>query len=224
MRGEKKNLIVVTYGFHPQEYFAEEVGKMIGRMNLENIISVKFTPKCMPERLRELLEERVISWSDRDKFDFKGMVEMRDFLERNYPDLGVHIDLHDTYMPASKKFSVAIRLFYHPRSKQLRHEELKKLGKILKKIYKDKDDIKVVLAGKVLPRGFRYNYITIDFDLPKIEGQEHEIYYSPEALQRQEIQQFLERSVNFTERFIKWIKRYYLNPLKEFPEVSLLFQ
>jgi len=222
MRSEKKNLIVVTYGFHPQEYFAEEVGKRIREMNLEDIVVVRFRPKCMPENIKELYEKGTISWKSKEKIDEDGRIERRDFLDKNYPELGAVIHLHDDYSIDRKHFQITLTTFYHPRSRQIQTKELKKLARLLKKIYKG--EVTTELWGHVPPKGLRYNDIILDFLLPRIEGEKHRIYYSKEALKKKEVQDLLDKGVDFTKRYILWVKRYYLNPEREFYEVSQLYQ
>ena len=214
MRSKKRKLIVVTYGFHPQEYFAEEVGRRIGEMNLEDVVSVRFRPKCMPENVKELFEEGKLSWRDLSRIDRTGTAEQGDFLRKNFPDLGFLIDLHDTYNGLEDS-PFAIRQFSHNR-------KLKKLLRLLKRIMGD--ELYLEIERCRIPKGYMLSGIDVDFHIPPIKGENKRYLTSPKILEKEEIQEFLDEAVEFTVRLVNWIKRYYLNPSERFYKVSLLFQ
>ncbi|MEM2191691.1 MAG: hypothetical protein QW540_09745 [Archaeoglobaceae archaeon] len=214
MRNKKRKLIVVTYNFHPEEFFAEEVGKRIAEMNLEDVVVIDYRPECMPEHFKELLEMGLLSWDEHIQIDRKGIAELGEYLRTNFPDFGTHIDLHDTYYNDRNDLRFLVDI-------PSRNKPLARLMRQIKKIYGKKIDLQF---KDYIPKGDSYRRIIIDFLFPKIEGEDHEYIHSRDFLKRKEVQELLDESVDFTLRFIGWIKRYYLNPSEGFYEVYRLFQ
>lgn len=165
--------MLVIYGFHPQELFAEDVGKKLKEIDLKNVEVIRFRPACIPDYFQDydkipLEEQRLL--------DREGRRELWSFIQREYGRIGLLLDLHETpfvwgwRMPDSYKFGI----YY-----QGRNLKLKQVIKDFLKTYPEKR----IDEEAVFATGDYSRTVTMEFYSKYKEGNEARNMTNEEGLE-----------------------------------------
>jgi hypothetical protein len=79
----------VTYGFHPEEPLAEEVGKALVGYRPDRVEAVRFRPSYMPENVHHLPDNEPF------RITLAGTKELRKFVRENYKSQFI-LEMHET--------------------------------------------------------------------------------------------------------------------------------
>lgn len=183
--GSKKKVVIVTYGFHPPEVFAEEVGRRIEKYGLEDVVVLKFKPSCIPNNIHDLPTLEV--W----KLNEIGIAEQGNFLRQEFKKIDFHIDLHDT--PLERYGKDLLYYLSFPGCNVKLRSWLENFSEIQKAKGRN-----IRIEAVPLYKGSFYHSTNIDFAL----------YYL--SLDNEELEQKLDESFKFTLEFIGYLRANYL--------------